>query len=58
MSEEVRQEPNGTWMVDVNMPEGARIVRGIPTRELAEEICAAMWEMYQCGLADGGDVVK
>lgn len=49
MSNEHRQEPDGTWTVDFSWAGSTRIIRGIPTLELAREINEALWEAYHAG---------
>lgn len=46
--DDFRQEEDGTWTVDFSWA-GVDIIHGIPTRELAEQISAALWDAYRAG---------
>jgi hypothetical protein len=48
MSDDFRKDADGTWTVDFSWA-GVRIIGGVPSRELAEQISAALWEAYRAG---------
>lgn len=54
-AEELHQEADGTWTIDVDRPDHVRILRGIPTKLMAEAILEAMHQMETCGYEQRGD---